>query len=100
MLTAEAKKRNLESYETYVATYCGGEKVAEVPEREEPQNEVAAGRRDRVSEAEAGGIPVLLRDPESKAARAYQALADEVLDRLRFEDDHNGRNRRGFRDPF
>ena len=36
-----------------------------------------------VSEAEAGGIPVLLRDPESKAARAYQALADEVLDRLR-----------------
>lgn len=54
MLTAEAKKRNLESYETYIATYCGGEKVAEVPEREEPQNEVAAGRRDRVSEAEAG----------------------------------------------
>ncbi len=36
-----------------------------------------------VSEAEAGGIPVLLRDPESKAARAYQVLADEVLDRLR-----------------
>ena len=36
-----------------------------------------------VSEAEAGGIPVLLRDPESKAAQAYQALADEVLDRLR-----------------
>jgi len=36
-----------------------------------------------VSEAEAGGIPVLLREPESKAARAYEALADEVLERLR-----------------
>jgi chromosome partitioning protein len=37
-----------------------------------------------VSEAEAGGLPVLLRDPESRAAEAYHALADEILDRLRF----------------
>jgi len=37
-----------------------------------------------VSEAEAGGLPVLLREPESKAAVAYHALAGEVLDRLRF----------------
>lgn len=36
-----------------------------------------------VSEAEAGGIPVLLREPDNKAAHAYQALADEVLERLR-----------------
>jgi chromosome partitioning protein len=37
-----------------------------------------------VSEAEAGGLPVLMRDPESRAASAYHALAEEVLDRLRF----------------
>jgi chromosome partitioning protein len=37
-----------------------------------------------VSEAEAGGLPVLLREPESRAATAYQELADEMLDRLRF----------------
>lgn len=37
-----------------------------------------------LSEAEAGGTPALMRDPESRAAAAYQALADEVLDRLRF----------------
>jgi chromosome partitioning protein len=36
-----------------------------------------------VSEAEAGGLPVLLRDPESRAAAAYHALADEVVERLR-----------------
>jgi len=37
-----------------------------------------------VSEAEAGGVPVLLREPESRAAVAYHALSEEVLDRLRF----------------
>jgi chromosome partitioning protein len=37
-----------------------------------------------VSEAEAGGLPVLVREPESRAATAYQELADEMLDRLRF----------------
>jgi len=36
-----------------------------------------------VSEAEAGGLPVLLREPESKAALAYATLAEEVLRRLR-----------------
>jgi chromosome partitioning protein len=36
-----------------------------------------------VSEAEAGGLPVLLREPESRAAAAYHALADEVVERLR-----------------
>ncbi|UCC69254.1 MAG: ParA family protein [Armatimonadota bacterium] len=35
-----------------------------------------------VSEAEAGGLPVLLREPESSAAEAYRALADEVMGRL------------------
>jgi len=35
-----------------------------------------------VSEAEAGGLPVLLRDPESPAAGAYRDLADEVVKRL------------------
>ncbi len=35
-----------------------------------------------VSEAEAGGLPVTLRDPESSAAEAYRRLADEVIDRL------------------
>jgi len=37
-----------------------------------------------VGEAEAGGLPVLMREPESRAAAAYQELADEMLDRLRF----------------
>ena len=37
-----------------------------------------------VSEAEAGGLPVLMREPESRAAAAYQELADEMLDRMRF----------------
>jgi chromosome partitioning protein len=36
-----------------------------------------------VSEAEAGGLPVLVREPESRAATAYHELAEEVLDRLR-----------------
>ncbi len=35
-----------------------------------------------LSEAEAGGLPVVVRDPESRAAGAYQALTGEVLDRL------------------
>ncbi len=35
-----------------------------------------------VSEAEAGGRPVLLREPESPAAEAYRALANEVVGRL------------------
>ena len=35
-----------------------------------------------VSEAEAGGFPVLIREPESKAAGAYHALAEEVNKRL------------------
>ncbi|MFB3882727.1 MAG: ParA family protein [Armatimonadota bacterium] len=35
-----------------------------------------------VSEAEAGGLPATLREPESPAAEAYRRLADEVLDRL------------------
>jgi chromosome partitioning protein len=38
-----------------------------------------------VSEAEAGGLPVLMREPESRAASAYHTLAEEVLDRLRFD---------------
>ncbi len=37
-----------------------------------------------VSEAEAGGLPVLMREPESRAATAYHELAAEMLDRLRF----------------
>jgi len=37
-----------------------------------------------VSEAETGGLPVLMRDPECRAAMAYHALAEEILDRLRF----------------
>ena len=35
-----------------------------------------------VSEAEAGGLPVTLRDPESPAAQAYRNFAGEVMDRL------------------
>jgi chromosome partitioning protein len=35
-----------------------------------------------VSEAEAGGLPVTLREPESPAAEAYRRLADEMVDRL------------------
>ncbi len=35
-----------------------------------------------VGEAEAGGLPVMLRDPESPAAQAYRRFADEVVDRL------------------
>ncbi len=35
-----------------------------------------------VSEAEAGGLPVLLREPESPAAGAYSSFADEVVRRL------------------
>ncbi len=35
-----------------------------------------------VSEAEAGGLPVMLREPESAAAEAHRKFADEVLDRL------------------
>jgi len=35
-----------------------------------------------VSEAEAGGVPVVLREPESPAAEAYRNLAGEVIDRL------------------
>jgi chromosome partitioning protein len=35
-----------------------------------------------VSEAEAGGLPVTLREPESPAAEAYRRLADEVVGRL------------------
>lgn len=38
-----------------------------------------------VGEAEAGGLPVLLREPESRAASAYRALADEVVSRLRHD---------------
>jgi len=38
-----------------------------------------------VGEAEAGGLPVLLREPESRAASAYRALADEVISRLRHD---------------
>jgi len=38
-----------------------------------------------VGEAEAGGFPVLLREPESKAAAAYHSLAEEVGRRLRPE---------------
>ncbi len=38
-----------------------------------------------VSEAEAGGVPVILREPESPAAEAYETLADEVLARMRRE---------------
>ncbi len=35
-----------------------------------------------VSEAEAGGLPVTLREPESPAAQAYRNFAEEVMDRL------------------
>jgi chromosome partitioning protein len=35
-----------------------------------------------VSEAEAGGLPVTLRDPESPASQAYHSLAVEAMDRL------------------
>lgn len=35
-----------------------------------------------VSEAEAGGLPVTLREPESPAADAYQKLAEELCERL------------------
>ena len=35
-----------------------------------------------VSEAEAGGLPVTMRDPESPAAQAYCSFAAEVLDKL------------------
>jgi chromosome partitioning protein len=35
-----------------------------------------------VSEAEAGGLPVMLREPESPAAEAHRKFADEVLERL------------------
>jgi chromosome partitioning protein len=35
-----------------------------------------------VGEAEAGGVPVILREPESQAAKAYEKLADEVLARM------------------
>jgi len=35
-----------------------------------------------VSEAEADGRPVVLADPESPAAQAYEAVADEMLERL------------------
>jgi chromosome partitioning protein len=35
-----------------------------------------------VSEAEAGGLPVTLREPESPAAEAYRMLAEEVMGRL------------------
>ena len=38
-----------------------------------------------VSEAEAGGLPVTLRDPESPAAEAYRRLAEEVVGRLGHE---------------
>ncbi len=38
-----------------------------------------------VSEAEAGGLPVLMREPGSAAAGAYRALADEVAARLSSE---------------
>jgi chromosome partitioning protein len=36
-----------------------------------------------VAEAEAGGVPTLLREPQSPAAAAYRSLAGEVLERLR-----------------
>ena len=35
-----------------------------------------------VSEAEAGGLPVVMRDPESPAAEAYRGLSQEVVERL------------------
>jgi chromosome partitioning protein len=35
-----------------------------------------------ISEAEAGGKPVVIADPESAAAHAYEAVAEELLDRL------------------
>jgi chromosome partitioning protein len=38
-----------------------------------------------VSEAEAGGTPVILREPDSRAAQAYAALAEELLARMRCE---------------
>jgi len=41
------------------------------------------GKSIVVGEAEAGGTPVLLREPDSPAASAYGALADEVLNRLK-----------------
>ena len=37
-----------------------------------------------VSEAETGGLPVLVREPECRAATAYHELAVEIMDRLRF----------------
>jgi len=36
-----------------------------------------------ISEAEAGGFPAVIRDPESPAAEAYRALCSEVIERLR-----------------
>jgi len=36
-----------------------------------------------VGESEAGGSPVMLRDPESSAAGAYRELAEEVVTRLK-----------------
>ena len=41
------------------------------------------GKSIAVGESEAGGSPVLLREPDSPAASAYGALADEVLNRLK-----------------
>ena len=41
------------------------------------------GKSIVVGESEAGGSPVLLREPDSPAAAAYGALADEVRDRLK-----------------
>jgi chromosome partitioning protein len=41
------------------------------------------GKSIVVGESEAGGTPVLLREPDSPAASAYGALADEVLNRLK-----------------
>lgn len=41
------------------------------------------GKSIVVGESEAGGSPVLLREPDSPAAAAYGSLADEVLTRLK-----------------
>ncbi len=38
-----------------------------------------------VSEAEAGGLPVTLREPDSPAAQAYRSLGEEVMGRLSHE---------------
>ncbi len=38
-----------------------------------------------VSEAEAGGLPVTLREPDSPASQAYRSLAEEVTGRLSHE---------------